>query len=75
MSSRKRKQWSQEAMKYAVKEKRMGYLKASKTFHVPRSTLVDFVKSGEDPEEEKRYSHSSFSAGDAQQYKGYFFST
>lgn len=42
-----RQSWSQEAMKNAVAEvlaARMGYLKASKTFGVPQSTLEARVK-------------------------------
>ena len=44
----KRKLWSKEAMIEAVKavrEKKMGYKLASKTFQVPRATLKDYVKS------------------------------
>lgn len=47
-SNRKRKTWCPRAMKnayLAVKNKEMGYLKASKTFGVPKSTLEDYVKS------------------------------
>lgn len=43
----KRRAWDPQAMVQAVaaiKEKKMGYLKASKTYNVPRSTLEDYVK-------------------------------
>ncbi|KAJ4428886.1 hypothetical protein ANN_25879 [Periplaneta americana] len=33
----------------AVREKRMGYLAASKRFNVPRSTLFDYVRSNSEP--------------------------
>lgn len=42
----KRKKWEKEDMSaaiIAVREKRMGYLKAAKHFNVPRSTLFRFV--------------------------------
>lgn len=35
----------------AVREKRMGYLAASKRFNVPRSTLFDYVRSNSEPTE------------------------
>lgn len=43
----KRRAWDPKAMVQAVaaiKEKKMGYLKASKTYNVPRSTLENYVK-------------------------------
>lgn len=46
---KKRKSWDAKAMGLAVnavKSKEMGYLKASKFYRVPRSTVVDYVKSG-----------------------------
>ena len=45
---KKRKSWDAKAMELAVnavKSKEMGYLKASIIYKVPRSTLVDYVKS------------------------------
>ena len=42
----KRKKWDPHSMKEAVaavKEKKMGYLKASKFYNVPRSTLENYV--------------------------------
>lgn len=47
-SEKKRKKWDQKSMEQAVaavKEKKMGFLKASKTFNVPRSTLENYVNS------------------------------
>lgn len=46
-SKNKRRQWNEEDMKkaiYAVREKKMGTLKASKTYNVPRGTLRDLSK-------------------------------
>lgn len=43
----KRKQWNEEDMKKAVtaiRSKQMGYLKACKTFKVPRATLFRLCK-------------------------------
>ncbi|KAF5281763.1 hypothetical protein FQR65_LT14558 [Abscondita terminalis] len=48
MPSKQRKKWDAEAMKRAVeavKRKEMGTLKASKIFKVPKSTLIDYVRS------------------------------
>lgn len=48
MTSRARKQWDESAMQTAIKnvrEKKMGFLKAAKTFQVPRATLFRLVKS------------------------------
>jgi hypothetical protein len=45
-TEKKRKKWDFERMKLAVaavKEKKMGYLKAAKTFGVPKSTLENYV--------------------------------
>ncbi|KAJ4448712.1 hypothetical protein ANN_00103 [Periplaneta americana] len=46
------KKWKSEDMVnaiVAVREKRMGYLPASKRFNVPRSTLFDYVRSNSEP--------------------------
>ncbi|XP_067013640.2 uncharacterized protein [Anabrus simplex] len=43
----KRKQWDKESMKMAinaVRDKKMGYKRASKAFKIPRATLKDYVK-------------------------------
>lgn len=48
------KKWSSDNMInaiIAVREKRMGYLAASKRFNVPRSTLFDYVRSNSEPTE------------------------
>ena len=48
ISPRVRKQWDESAMQKAiqnVREKKMGFLKAAKTFRVPRATLFRLVKS------------------------------
>jgi len=45
----KRKEWNKEAIMQAitsVREKKMGYKLAVKTFNIPTSTLKDYVKSG-----------------------------
>ena len=50
-----RQQWSAEAMTAAinaVRKKEMGYLKASKVFNVPRSTLERKVKCNDHPVQE-----------------------
>ena len=50
-----RQQWSAEAMTAAinaVRKKVMGYLKASKVFNVPRSTLERKVKCNDHPVQE-----------------------
>ncbi|XP_047026166.1 MFS-type transporter clz9-like [Helicoverpa zea] len=49
---KKRKRWDMEEMNaaiVAVREKRMGYLKAAKQFNVPRSTLFRFVNDKDSP--------------------------
>lgn len=54
-AERKRKKWDAESMKKAVtavREKKMGFLKASKSFNVPKSTLEDYVKNKEKDVEE-----------------------
>nr|CAI5823043.1 unnamed protein product [Callosobruchus analis] len=50
--SEKHKNWSLENMQHAVeavRNKEMGYLKASQTFNIPKSTLEDYVKHGITP--------------------------
>lgn len=50
--SKKHKNWSPENMKNAieaVRKQEMGYLKASRTYNVPKSTLEDYVKHGSSP--------------------------
>ncbi|CAA9997367.1 unnamed protein product, partial [Nesidiocoris tenuis] len=54
MAPTKRKTWSKEAMVQAVeavREKKMGYLKASKVYCVPKGTLERYVKDGRPAEE------------------------
>lgn len=54
MPPQKRKQWCPDAMKKAyeaIKNKEMGYLKASKVFKVPKSTLEYYVKNPKDLDE------------------------
>ncbi|CAH2102826.1 unnamed protein product [Euphydryas editha] len=49
---KKRKTWEKEEMATAiaaVREKRMGYLKAAKQFNVPRATLFRFVNDKDSP--------------------------
>ncbi|KAK9739566.1 CENP-B N-terminal DNA-binding domain [Popillia japonica] len=46
-TGKKHKTWNPDQMKLAiraVREKEMGYLKASKVFDVPKSTLEDYAK-------------------------------
>ena len=49
---KKRKQWSSEDMSAAVtavREKKMGYLKAARYFNIPRTTLFRLVNDKETP--------------------------
>jgi hypothetical protein len=48
MADTKRKVWTTDSMRsavQAVRDEEMGFLKAAKTFDVPRSNLLDYVKS------------------------------
>lgn len=55
MSAQKRKKWDKPSMLAAVsavRNKEMGYQKASKQFNVPKSTLRDYIKNADkNPEE------------------------
>jgi hypothetical protein len=53
MADTKSKEWTTDSMRsavQAVRDEEMGFLKAAKTFNVPRSTLLDCVKSTDSEE-------------------------